>query len=80
MSPMLDADFTPAALIERIVHGALDGDQVRLHGAIVAALEIHGRKVTNREVFAPALRVAVEHGVECREAVAAAIFAHRGDE
>ena len=77
MPPKLDADFTQAALIERIVRGGLTGDRVRLHGAIVAALEIHGRLVADREVFAPALRVALEHSIECRDIVAGAILAYR---
>ena len=59
----VDPDFRRPALVDRIVRGTLEPDPVRLHGAIVAALELHGRDDALREVFVPALRqIRVEHG------------------
>lgn len=70
----VDPEFRRSALAERIVRGALEPDPVRLHGSIVAALEIYGRETALREVFVPALRRArIEHGRAGRERAAAAI-------
>jgi hypothetical protein len=71
----LPNEFQPSALVERIVLGAIQADQVRLHGAIVAALELHGA-AANRDVFSPALSEAREHSVGVGESVAAAIDSH----
>jgi hypothetical protein len=72
----LDPDFRRSALAARIVRGALEPDLVRLHGSIVAALEIYGREAALREVFVPALRLArIERGRPGRERAAAAIRA-----
>jgi hypothetical protein len=59
-----------------IVRGAAEGDLVRLHGAVLSALERHdgGHVITN--VFMPALRIAeVVYGNRCRDVVAEAIRA-----
>jgi hypothetical protein len=70
----VDPDFRRSALAERIVLGAHEPDLVRLHGSIVAALEIYGREAALREVFVPALRLArMEHGRAGRDRAAAAI-------
>jgi hypothetical protein len=70
-----DIEFTPSALVARIVRGATDGDPVRMHGAIAATLQLH-RSVARREVFTPALRRATEHSDACHELVAGAIHDH----
>ena len=70
----VDPDFRRSALAERIVRGALEPDLVRLHGSIVAALEIYGRDAALREVFVPALRRArSEQGRAGRAQAAVAI-------
>ena len=58
MTRNIDFEFAPAALIRRIVAGALEPDLVRLHGAIVAAFEIHGADAADRDIFTPAKRLA----------------------
>ena len=70
----VDPEFRSSALAERIVRGAHEPDLVRLHGSIVAALEIYGREAALRDVFVPALRRArIEHGRVDRAVAAAAI-------
>jgi hypothetical protein len=77
MPSVLPEEFEPSALVDRIILGAVDADQVRLHGAIVAALEIHGDDA-GLEVFTPALAAAREHSSGVRDSVAAAIHSHVG--
>ncbi len=78
MAP-LDPEFAQAALVQRIVRGAAEDDPVRLHGAILAALELHPRGDAVTGIFAPALREAGRtHGHPCRARVAAAIRDHLG--
>ena len=73
----LDPSFHQPALAERIARGAAERDPVRMHGAIVAALELYSVPEALRGVFAPALRAArMRHGRECRDRAAAAIRAH----
>jgi hypothetical protein len=73
----LDPEFARHVLAQRIVKGAAERDAVRLHGAILAALELHPEDVALRAIFAPALRTAQrEHGRHCRHAVAMAIRDH----
>lgn len=72
----VDPDFHRPALVDRIVRGAAEGDRVRLHGAIVAALELYGRDDALRRVFVPALRrLRGEHGRGVRAAAAEAVAA-----
>jgi hypothetical protein len=63
-------------LVERIVRGALEGDPVRLHGAIFAALEIHGPTDARRHVFGRALGAVRMSCTDCEAAAAAAIRDH----
>ena len=73
MAP-LDPEFTQAVLAQRIVKGAAEQDPVRLHGAILAALELHPPAVAVAGIFAPALRAAGQaHGQPCRRMIAHAI-------
>ena len=75
IGPMtVDPDFRRPALVDRIVRGTTEPDPVRLHGAIVAALELYGRPDALREVFVPALRrIRVEHGRAARNRASSAI-------
>ncbi|HEY3766041.1 MAG TPA: hypothetical protein VGL44_12865 [Gaiellales bacterium] len=78
MAP-LDPEFAQAALVQRIVRGAAEDDPVRLHGAILAALDLHPPGVAVAGIFAPALREAGRnHGHPCRSRIAAAIRDHLG--
>jgi hypothetical protein len=70
-----DIEFTPSALVARIVRGATEGDPVRMHGAIAATLQLH-RRVARRAVFTPALELANGHSSACRDLVAGAIHDH----
>jgi hypothetical protein len=72
----LPDEFRHSALIERIVRGAIEDDPVRLHGAIFAALEIHGRASAQQDVFAAALQTVGENCEDCRPVAAAAIRDH----
>jgi hypothetical protein len=70
----VDPYYRRSALAERIVRGAFEPDLVRLHGSIVAALELYGRDGAVRGVFVPALRLArIEGGRSGRGLAAAAI-------
>jgi hypothetical protein len=70
----VDPDFRRSALVDRIVRGATEPDPVRLHGAIVAALELYTRDDALRGVFVPALaQLRREHGRAGRAVAAAAI-------
>ena len=70
----LDPEFRQDTLAQRIVLGAVEGDRVRLHGAILAALELHTPAVAMADIFAPALRTASDrHGIRCRDLIARAI-------
>jgi hypothetical protein len=72
----LPAEFRPPALIERILAGGTDADPVRLHGAIVAAFEIHGRQGARRDVLYPAIAAARGLDHESRDTIAQAIHDH----
>ncbi len=72
----VDFEFSPAVLAERIVRGADEGDMVRLHGAIVAALDLHGRDAARREVFDAARRLAAVLSSDCHTIVTDAIHIH----
>jgi hypothetical protein len=76
VSASLPAEFQPAALVRHIVRGAAEDDPVRLHGAIVASLEIHGEAGSQARIFEPALEAAGQQSRECRRAATRAIAAH----
>ncbi len=76
VSEHLPIEFRHAALIDRIVRGAVDDDPVRLHGAIFAALEIHGAASAHDDVFTHALGALEERRGDRRLAAAAAIQEH----
>jgi hypothetical protein len=69
-------EFLPAALIARILAGGIDGDPVRLHGAIVAAFEIHGPRGARRDVLFPAIASARRLEQPARDAITRAIRDH----
>jgi len=73
----IDVEFAPAALLRRIVDGALQHDLVRLHGAIVAAYEIHGPETAERDVFTPAKKHAHALDAGRTPLLTAAIDGHR---
>jgi hypothetical protein len=75
VTPSPDIEFTPSALVARIVRGATDGDAVRMHGAIAATLQLHP-SIARRAVFTPALDLAKGHSSACHELVADAIHDH----
>jgi hypothetical protein len=72
----LPVEFRHAALIERIVRGAVERDSVRLHGAVVAALEIHGPASAGKNIFEPALQAVSNRCAAWEQAAAAAISDH----
>ena len=76
MSTRLPTDFQPSVLVERIILGAVRSDPVRLHGAIVAALEIHGPANARQDVFAPAIAAALAADPRIGASVASAIRSH----
>ena len=76
MSERLPLEFHHAALIERIVRGAVDDDPVRMHGAIFAALEIHGPASARDDVFTQALGAIQDQCDDCRGVAADAIQQH----
>ena len=77
MAAPLPSKLQPAELSARsIVLGAISADPVRLHGAITAALEIHGTYTARHTIFAAALSYAANHSSAARDSVAAAIRRH----
>lgn len=67
-----DPDFAPETLIVRLRLGATQPDLVRLHGVIVATLNLYPRPEAIATVFAPALdRLTGEAHVVARAAIAA---------
>ena len=73
---LVEFEFSPAALVRRIVRGAVEHDMVRMHGGIVAALEIYGAEAAEQDVFAAARRLAAAFSPDCHAIVAEAIGSH----
>ena len=73
---LIEFEFSPAALVRRIVLGAVEHDMVRLHGGIVAAFEIYGAEAAEEDVFATARRLAATVSPDCQAMVAEAIGSH----
>jgi hypothetical protein len=69
-------EFKPPALIARILAGGADADPVRLHGAIVAAFEIHGARGARRDVLYPAIAAARGLDRGARDSISRAIHDH----
>ena len=72
----IPSEFRPPALIARILAGGADADPVRLHGAIVAAFEVHGGRAARRDVLYPAMAAARGLDDIARDAIAHAIHDH----
>lgn len=72
----LPSEFKPPELIARILAGGADSDPVRLHGAIVAAVEIHGWEGARRNVLDPAIAAARCLDRTARDTIAHAIRDH----
>jgi hypothetical protein len=67
-------DSAARSLALQIARGAGEGDGVRLHGAIAAALDLYPTAAVVATVFTPALGIALRgYGDDCREAVVKAI-------
>ena len=73
---LIEFEFSPAALVRRIVRGAVEHDMVRMHGGIVAAFEIYGAEAAEQDVFAAARRLAAAFSADCHAMVAEAIGSH----
>jgi hypothetical protein len=73
---LIEFEFSPAALVRRIVRGAVEHDMVRLHGSIVAAFEIYGAETAEQDVFVAARRLAAACSPDCHAIVAEAIGSH----
>ena len=72
---LIEFEFSAAALVHRIVLGAVEHDMVRMHGGIVAAFEIYGAEA-EEDVFAGARRLAATFSPDCQAMVAEAIGSH----
>jgi hypothetical protein len=72
----IPSEFRPPALIARILAGGADSDPVRLHGAIVAAFEVHGQRGARRDVLYPAIAAARKLDAAARDTIAQAIHDH----
>lgn len=73
---LIDFEFSPAALVQRIVRGAVERDMVRMHGGIVAAFEIYGPRTAERDIFTAARRLAAAFSPDCHATVTEAIGSH----
>ena len=73
---LIEFEFSPAALVRRIVRGAVEHDMVRMHGGIVGAFEIYGPETAERDVFTAARRLAAAFSADCHKLVAEAIGSH----
>ncbi len=73
---LIDFEFSPGALVQRIVRGAVERDMVRMHGGIVAAFEIYGPQTAERDVFTAARRLAAAFSPDCHATVSEAIGSH----
>ena len=76
---LIDFEFSPTALVRRIVRGAVEQDMVRMHGSIVAAFEIYGAETAERDVFSAARRLAATISPDCHTMVAEAIGSHANE-
>ena len=73
---LIEFEFSQAALVRRIVRGAVEHDMVRMDGGIVAAFEIYGAETAEQDVFAAARRLAAAFSPDCHAMVAGAIGSH----
>lgn len=71
-----EVGFRPRDLRAGVIAGALEDDPVRLHGSVVAALDLHPASIALGEVFAPAVAALDQMGIDPADRARVAITAH----
>lgn len=73
---VLEVGFRPRDLRAGVIAGALEDDPVRLHGSVVAVLDLHPASIALGEVFTPAVAALDQMGIDPADRARAAIAAH----